>query len=83
MNEREERLIRASEVGTYAYCARAWWLQTVRGLPSRNVRAMHAGRRRHERHGQLLRQAQRWRALAYSLLMLALASLILGLLLYG
>ena len=31
------RVIRASEVGTFVYCARAWWLGAVEGVPAENV----------------------------------------------
>ncbi len=78
-----ERLIRASEVGTYAYCARAWWLQVIQEVPSRNVQAMQTGTRRHERHGDFVFRARRWRAVAYLLLTLALSLFILGIWLHG
>jgi len=48
----DDRVIRASELGQYAYCAKAWWLGSVEGVPSANVREMDAGRSAHERHGQ-------------------------------
>ena len=48
----EDRVIRASELGQYSFCAKAWWLGSVEGMPSVNVREMDAGRSAHEQHGQ-------------------------------
>ena len=42
-------IIRASELGEYVYCARAWWLRRVQGVPSQNVAALHSGQRAHDR----------------------------------
>ena len=47
-----DQVIRASELGQYAYCAKAWWLGSVEGVPSANVREMDTGTSAHERHGQ-------------------------------
>lgn len=49
-----ERLVRASEIGEFAYCARAWWLARVLGRPRENLAQLAAGRARHEQHGQAL-----------------------------
>ncbi len=68
----DNELIRASEVGMYVYCARAWWLQTVRGVSSQNVQALRAGVRRHTRHGGLVARAYRLQIIGYTLLALAL-----------
>jgi CRISPR/Cas system-associated exonuclease Cas4 (RecB family) len=74
---KNDHVIRASELGQYAYCARAWWLGSVEGVPSANVREMDAGKSMHEQHGQTV-QLSAWlnRAgiicLALGLLMLAL-----------
>lgn len=47
-----QRLIRASEIGTYVYCRRAWWLQQVVGVePAGRARREH-GTALHTRHGQ-------------------------------
>jgi CRISPR/Cas system-associated exonuclease Cas4 (RecB family) len=45
------RLIRASEVGEYVFCHRAWWLHMVEGLETENQERLGAGTRRHRRHG--------------------------------
>lgn len=65
--------IRASEIGRYSYCARAWWMGRVLRLPSRNTAAMELGVREHESHGAIVATARREAALAYGLLGLALA----------
>jgi len=46
------RVIRASEIGQFAYCARAWYLGSVLGLPSANVAYLEAGTDAHRRHGR-------------------------------
>lgn len=65
------RVIRASEAGQYAYCARAWWLGQIQGLESTNVREMAHGEQAHEAHGGLVAGYHRTRRLAYVLLLLA------------
>ena len=50
----EDRIIRASELGQYTFCAKAWWLGSVEGVPSANVHDLDAGTAAHERHGQIV-----------------------------
>jgi CRISPR/Cas system-associated exonuclease Cas4 (RecB family) len=64
-------ILRASELGQYAYCARAWWLARVRGLRSANVAELEAGRDRHRAHGRAVQRLHSTRRLALSLLLLA------------
>lgn len=73
------RIIRASEVGQYAYCSHAWWLGSVEGLPSAHLDAMQAGEAAHRRHGQGVRVSLTFRRLAYTLLFLAVVLLVLTL----
>jgi hypothetical protein len=49
---KDDRVVRASELGQYSFCAKAWWLGSVEGVPSANVREMDAGTSAHEQHGQ-------------------------------
>jgi hypothetical protein len=68
-------VIRASEIGQYVYCARAWWYARVRGYPSDNVAAMQRGADRHQRHGEAVVGYHRLRQLAFFLLILAAMAL--------
>jgi hypothetical protein len=65
------RIIRASEIGQYAYCARAWWLGNVEGLPSGHRQEMTAGEAVHQRHGRGVRTSLTLSRLAYGVLLLA------------
>ena len=66
-----ERVIRASEIGRYVYCAHAWWLGSVQGLPSTHQREMAAGEAAHVRHGREVRTLLWLSRLAYGVLLLA------------
>ncbi len=48
----DDRIVRASELGQYSFCSKAWWLGSVEGVPSANVREMDLGTSSHERHGR-------------------------------
>ncbi len=53
MSEKEQRpVIRASEIGQHAFCARSWWLVRVKGQPSTHLREMALGERAHRVHGR-------------------------------
>lgn len=65
------RTIRASEVGTYLFCARAWWYQH-NGYKSENQAELAAGAQMHYRHGRAVLAAGLLRLAAYSVLLLAL-----------
>jgi hypothetical protein len=45
------RVIKASELGSFLYCQRAWWYQ-LRGEPSANQDAMESGTQRHQIHAR-------------------------------
>jgi len=75
MNESD--IIRASEIGQYAFCARAWWLQRVKGVAPQNVSALEAGRAGHGAHGRIVLRAERTWRLAFVLF--ALAAVVAGL----
>jgi CRISPR/Cas system-associated exonuclease Cas4 (RecB family) len=64
------KTIRASEIGTYLYCQRAWWYQR-QGIPSDHQAEMAAGTELHERHGRMVMTIGCLRGLAYALLLAA------------
>ena len=68
------RVIRASELGQYAYCPKAWWLGSVLGVKTTNTHDLHRGEIVHRAHGQ-----QVWwsRALLIVAAVLALAALVM------
>ncbi|NPA92964.1 MAG: hypothetical protein GXO56_04725 [Chloroflexi bacterium] len=65
------RTIRASEIGTYLYCHRAWGYAR-QGHRSTNQEAMQAGTEYHRRHGQAVFFAGVLRFIGWALLLLAL-----------
>jgi len=67
--------ITASQVGQYAYCARAWWFGTVEGRPSENVELLAEGTRGHRSHGRQVSLAFTLRRLAWASLGLAVLAL--------
>lgn len=66
------RTLRASEIGAFLYCQRAWWYQR-RGETPANQAELAAGRKLHERHGQAALGVGCLRVVAFALLLLALA----------
>ncbi len=65
------RTIRASEIGSYLYCRRAWWYQR-QGIESQNLAEMATGSEIHRRHGRAVFVNGCLRAAAYVLLLAAL-----------
>lgn len=65
-----EGWIRASEIGEYLYCQRAWWYRR-QGEASANVQELAHGSRMHLRHGLGLQLTTWFRFLAYALIVSA------------
>lgn len=68
--------IKASEIGEYLYCHRAWWLR-LQGAASTNVQELAEGTRQHARHGRGWQLAGMLRVLASGLALVALILLVL------
>lgn len=68
------RPLRASEIGSYLYCARAWWYQR-QGLESSNQAEMATGTELHRAHGRTVIASGFTRALGLLALLASLALL--------
>jgi hypothetical protein len=51
------RILRASEIGEYVFCHRAWWLDRIQGVESANRGQMDAGVARHLAHGHAVQRS--------------------------
>lgn len=67
-------VIRASDIGTYLYCRRAWWYRR-QGFEPENHAEMLAGTELHHRHGRQVLVAGLLRTLAVIVLLAALVLL--------
>lgn len=65
------RTIRASEIGTYLFCKRAWWYQG-KGIQSENQADFAMGNRMHYGHGRQVFLTGLMRLGAYVLFLTAL-----------
>ena len=69
------RIVRASEIGSYLYCRRAWKYQR-QGVVSENVTELAVGSEIHRQHGRTVMSAGCLRTAAGSMLLTAIVLLI-------
>jgi hypothetical protein len=74
-----DRVIRASEIGQYDFCAKAWWLGSIEGVQPSNVRELQAGATAHAEHGRQVRRAAQMQLAAFILVGLGVTVLVLAL----
>ncbi|MCL4832901.1 MAG: hypothetical protein KJZ86_10685 [Caldilineaceae bacterium] len=56
---KDRSLVRASDIGTWTFCNRAWWLANVQHAEHENPGALRRGDVAHDAHGQAVTQAGR------------------------
>ena len=66
------QIIRASEIGEYEFCARAWWHHQVLGWQTLYPERLRRGERAHAAHGRQVYASSRLVQGGVLLLMLAL-----------
>lgn len=54
---KDRSLVRASDIGAWAYCRRAWYLAHVRGVPHARPEILQRGTAAHTHHGRQVRRA--------------------------
>lgn len=69
------KVIRASEIGSYFYCRRAWWYRR-QGVESENQTELATGTELHRQHGRKVLAAGLLRTLGLLLLLTALVLLV-------
>jgi hypothetical protein len=74
---KERSLVRASEIGLWAFCQRAWWLAHVKATPHQSPARLAHGERVHQRHGRVVWAAQWLTSMGMVMVGLALVSLLL------
>ncbi|HXF62475.1 MAG TPA: hypothetical protein VNK95_12720 [Caldilineaceae bacterium] len=84
---KDRSLVRASDIGAWAYCGRAWFLAQVKGVAHQRPEALVAGTAAHRRHGRRVAQATRaqrigWWLAGIGALLAALMLMLLMLSLY-
>ena len=68
-------ILRASEVGSYLYCKRAWWYRR-QGVESENQAELAGGTDLHAAHGRKVVAAGLLQIAGYALLLLAILLLV-------
>ena len=68
-------IIRASDIGTYLYCRRAWWYKK-QGVQSANQAELAAGTELHVRHGRQVIISTFTRTIGMILFIVALVMLV-------
>ena len=68
-------VIRASEIGSYLYCRRAWWYRK-QGVESENQAELAGGTEVHMQHGRRVMAAGFLQVAGYVLLLAAIAMLV-------
>ena len=72
------KVIRASEIGTYKFCNRAWWYQLQGYVPDNQIE-LERGKELHTKHFFTVTTAGCMQIIAYGLVIMAILSAIIWL----
>ncbi len=65
---KDRSYVRASDIGAWNFCNRAWWLAQVQKTPHERPQQLDWGDQAHAEHGRLTSRAQRLRKSGIALL---------------
>lgn len=65
---KDRSYVRASDIGAWSFCNRAWWLARVQIAPHERPQQLDWGDQSHADHGRLMSRAQRLRRIGITLL---------------
>lgn len=74
------RILTASEIGSYLYCNRSWWLGKVGGYQPVNVEQLEMGVWVHEEHFETVEEAREYNRTGQYLMIAAAALIVLWIL---
>jgi CRISPR/Cas system-associated exonuclease Cas4 (RecB family) len=70
-------VIRASDIGSYLYCRRAWWYRK-QGVETENQAELAGGTELHLQHGRRVMAAGLLQIAGYALLLMAIVLLVIA-----
>lgn len=73
----DDDVIRASEIGEYVHCHRAWWLGHVQGVENANRAWMDVGTQQHRAHGRRVWRGTMMQYAAWLLFAIAVGAMVL------
>ena len=76
------KVLKASEIGGYAYCERGWWLSRVLGYRSAHRERMALGEQAHLSHGSTVVASHRLERWGYTMVFLGVSLGLLTLILW-
>ncbi len=65
-------MVRASDIGAWTFCRRAWWLANVRQVKPTNSAALAGGTQSHLAHGKLVERSFRFRRAGVAFILLSI-----------
>ncbi|MCX6045232.1 MAG: hypothetical protein NT075_08965 [Chloroflexi bacterium] len=69
---KDRTLVRASDIGTWSFCQRAWWLAHIKQVPHQRPQVLQQGTIAHAAHGRAVVQACRLHRVGLFLLAMGL-----------